>query len=113
MLRFEILPPHSLVTSFRVIWVCLERDPSARSFASRNIFGMLIRNMRFTRGQLKTISAVLSNLAAGWLATIVIFPGIFGLSTLTEALVLLTYSISFAMLAMYLSAKIEDRFYDE
>jgi len=59
-------------------------------------------------GQLKTISAVLSNLAAGWLASIIIFPGIFRIRTISEILLLLTYSISFATLAMYLSAKIED-----
>lgn len=62
----------------------------------------------FTIGQLRTISAVLSNLAAGWLASIVIVPGIFGLRTLTETLILLTYSFAFATLAMYLSSKIED-----
>lgn len=62
-----------------------------------------------TTGQLKVLSSVLENLAAAWLASIVVFPSLFGIQSVSELLFLLTYSLSFAMLTMYLAAKIEDK----
>lgn len=63
---------------------------------------------KLSKGQLKVISSVLSNLAAAWLASVIIVPGLFGVKSLTEAVFLLTYSLLFATLAIYLTSKIED-----
>lgn len=62
-----------------------------------------------TKGQLKVISSVLANLAASWLASIVVLPGIFGVKSTLELVILLTFSPLFATVAMYSAGKIEDK----
>jgi hypothetical protein len=64
---------------------------------------------KLTSGQLKIISSVLSNLAAAWLGSIIVLPGVFRITSTTELLVLLTYSLFFATLSMLAASKIEDK----
>lgn len=62
---------------------------------------------------LKTISSVLTNLAAGWIGSIVVLPGVVRFRTFLELAIALTYSLSFATLAIYFVIKIEESIYDK
>jgi len=62
----------------------------------------------FTVGQLKVIAGVLTNLAAGWFGSILIFPNLFTIKIPTTFLFVLTYSLGFGILSMLAAAKIED-----
>ena len=62
-----------------------------------------------SRGFLKVISSILSNLSAGWIGSIIIFPGFFKIENASEFVILLTYSITFATLSMYFASRIENK----
>ncbi len=59
-----------------------------------------------SRGFLKVISSILSNLSAGWIGSIIIFPGFFKIEDASEFVILLTYSITFDTFYVFC---IEDR----
>jgi hypothetical protein len=62
---------------------------------------------KLSKSWLKVLSSVLSNMAAGWLGSILILPGVFSLSSTKDIIFLLTYTIPFATLALISAEKIE------
>ena len=66
-----------------------------------------------TRGQLKVTAGALTGLASGWIGSLVIFPGLFEINSLWDFILLLTYSLSFAIVSILSAAKIEDYLYEK
>ena len=73
----------------------------------------LKRKIEVSRGLYKVTASVLENLAAGWIGSIAVVPGVGGVRSIEEMIVLLTYSVIFATLAIYLASRIEDSLYDK
>lgn len=66
----------------------------------------------FTIGQLKVIAGVLTNLAAGWFGSVLIFPSLFEIKIPSTFVFVLTYSLGFGILSMLAAARIEDYLHD-
>lgn len=56
--------------------------------------------MKLSPQKIEIISDLFTNLAAGWYGSIIIFPGIFQIKTLSEILNLLFISITFGTLSL-------------
>ena len=64
-----------------------------------------------TKGQLRVIAGVLTNLAAGLFGSILIFPGLADISE-EDFLIILTYSLGFGILSMIVASMVEDKIND-
>lgn len=68
-------------------------------------------NISITNGFLKVSAGVLTNLAAGWFGAVLIFPQVIEFKSPSEILVVLTYSLCFGILSMWVAGRIEDQMY--